>query len=85
VSGLASWGLGSAGPDTGAVECSRAGCRTDAAWRVEWRNPRIHAPERVKTWAACGAHVDFLRDFLAGRDFPVRVAAIDAPVEGAIA
>ncbi len=59
--------------------------RLDAAWRVEWRNPRIHGPERVKTWTACDEHVGFLRDFLAGRDFPVRVAAIDAPVAGAIA
>ncbi len=85
MSGLASWGLGSAGQSSDVVECSRAGCRVDAAWRVEWRNPRIHAPERVKTWTACDDHVGFLRDFLAGRDFPVRVAAIDAPVAGAIA
>ncbi|WP_414172362.1 hypothetical protein [Clavibacter tessellarius] len=84
MSGLASWGLGS-GPSPDIVECSRAGCRADAAWRVEWRNPRIHGVERVKTWTACDEHVDFLRDFLAGRDFPVRVAAVDAPVEGAIA
>jgi hypothetical protein len=85
VSGLASWGLGSTDQDPDVVECSRAGCRSDAAWRVEWRNPRIHTPERVKTWAACDAHVGFLRDFLAGRDFPVRVAAMGAPVEGSIA
>jgi len=84
VSGLASWGLGAAGA-ADVVECSRAGCRSDAGWRVEWRNPRIHAADRVKTWTACDEHVGFLREFLAGRDFPVRVAAIDSPVEGAIA
>ena len=65
--------------------CSRAGCALTATWAIEWRNPRIHTPDRVKTWTACDEHVGFLRDFLAGRDFPVRVAAIDAPVAGAIA
>jgi hypothetical protein len=85
VSGLASWGLGSAGPSSDAVECSRAGCRADAAWRVEWRNPRIHTPDRVKTWTACDEHVGFLRDFLAGGAVPRRGGAGGAPLEGAIA
>ena len=52
--------------------CSRAGCGSDAAWLVVWRNPRIHSPERRKTWAACDEHVDYLREYLAARDFPVR-------------
>lgn len=56
--------------------CSRAGCRTPAAWRVEWRNPRIHAADRRKTWVACDEHVAYLRDFLAARDFPVWVSAL---------
>lgn len=63
---------------TGA-ECSRAGCRATAGWLVVWRNPRIHAPDRRKTWAACDEHVDFLRDYLAARDFPVAVEPL--PVE----
>lgn len=54
-------------------ECSRAGCRTAAKWHVVWRNPRIHAADREKIWLACDEHVDFLRDYLAARNFPVSV------------
>ena len=32
--------------------CSRAGCGHAAAWRVNWRNPRIHTADRVKVWLA---------------------------------
>lgn len=56
--------------------CSRAGCREDARWQVIWRNPRIHTADRRKIWAACDAHVDYLRDYLAARDFPVEVAPL---------
>lgn len=59
------------------VICSRAGCRAPAAHRVVWRNPRIHAPERRKIWLACDAHVDYLREYLAARSFPVQVEAWD--------
>lgn len=63
--------------------CSRAGCRDTARWRIEWRNPRIHSAERRKIWVACDEHRDFLRDYLAARDFPVTVAAMGAlPAEG---
>lgn len=61
-----------------APECSRAGCRLPAVWRVDWRNPRIHAEDRRKTWVACELHVDYLREFLAARDFPVEVQALTA-------
>jgi hypothetical protein len=56
--------------------CSRAGCRASATWRIDWRNPRIHTADRTKTWIACDEHRDYLRDFLAARDFPVAVAAL---------
>jgi hypothetical protein len=56
-------------------ECSRAGCREASAWRIEWRNPKIHDVSRRKIWLACGEHVDFLREFLAARDFPLEVVA----------
>jgi len=56
--------------------CSRAGCRAAARWRIDWRNPRIHAGDRIKTWVACDEHREYLRDFLAARDFPVAVAAL---------
>lgn len=58
------------------VVCSRAGCRDAARWQVIWRNPRIHAADRRKIWAACDAHVAYLRDYLAARDFPVEVAPL---------
>ncbi len=60
--------------------CSRAGCRAHATHRIDWRNPRIHAEDRRKTWLACDEHVGFLRDFLAARDFPLEVSPLeDAP------
>ncbi|WP_280677247.1 hypothetical protein [Cryobacterium sp. CG_9.6] len=58
--------------------CSRADCRAAALWRLDWRNPRIHGEERVKTWLACTEHVDYLREFLSARDFPLRVAPLSS-------
>ena len=46
------------------TRCSRAGCRAEATWAVNWRNPRIHGPERVKVWLACDDHLDHLTQFL---------------------
>lgn len=61
------------------VSCSRAGCRETASWRIDWRNPRLHTAERVKTWLGCNDHVDFLREFLAARDFPLEVRPLELP------
>jgi hypothetical protein len=72
-------GFGAPGPSV--PQCSRAGCREDATTAVHWRNPRIHGPERVKTWAACDEHVEFLEGFLRSRDFPVAVTALGETVE----
>ena len=58
------------------LTCSRAGCGETATWRIEWRNPAIHTADRVKVWLACGEHVDFLREFLAARDFPLSVLPV---------
>ena len=66
-------GLGS---ELDQATCSRAGCRAGAAWRLDWRNPLIHAEDRVKTWLACGDHVDYLREFLSARDFPLTVSPL---------
>lgn len=57
--------------------CSRAGCDEPATWRIDWRNPRIHTGERFKTWLACDEHVDYLREFLAARSFPLDVSAFE--------
>jgi hypothetical protein len=55
--------------------CSRAGCGGAATWSIAWRNPKIHTADRRKIWLACDAHVDYLREFLAARDFPLEVTA----------
>ncbi len=59
--------------DPSTQRCSRAGCLKPAAWNVNWRNPRIHSQDRVKVWLACDEHVEYLRDYLATREFPVIV------------
>lgn len=61
--------------------CSRAGCRSEATAAIEWRNPRIHTGDRVKTWLACDEHVAVLRDFLAARAFPLQVKPLEASAE----
>lgn len=66
------------GGEPAAETCSRAGCREAAVWRIDWRNPRIHDEDRRKTWLACDEHVEFLRGFLASRDFPLSVDPLDA-------
>ena len=69
---------GARSADVPSPDCSRAGCRAPALWRIEWRNPRIHSPDRRKVWVACDEHRDYLRDYLAARDFPVTVAPLAA-------
>lgn len=64
------------------IECSRAGCRASARWRVIWRNPRIHAADRRKIWVACDDHVAYLREFVAARDFPVSVERLVVDASG---
>ncbi|MRG58453.1 hypothetical protein GE115_00975 [Agromyces sp. CFH 90414] len=75
--------IGLPGTAPEADTCSRAGCRESATWRVDWRNPRIHDETRTKTWLACDEHVDYLRDFLASRSFPVAVERFGAQEAGA--
>ncbi|MEP6482640.1 MAG: hypothetical protein ABJA94_11615 [Rhodoglobus sp.] len=65
--------IGDVGPTT--ERCSRAGCTEPATWNVNWRNPKIHSADRVKIWLACSEHVEYLRDYLATRGFPVVVTA----------
>jgi hypothetical protein len=72
-------GASGSGPEV--PQCSRAGCRTLASWNVNWRNPRIHSSDRVKIWLACDEHVDYLRDYLQARDFPVIVSPLDEPID----
>ena len=32
-----------------------------------WNNPKIHTPERRKTWLACDDHADWLENYLSER------------------
>lgn len=74
MSGVLAASLGGAPAE--ALECSRAGCRDRSEWAILWRNPRIHTPERRKTWLACEAHIEYLWEFLAARSFPLEVIPV---------
>ena len=49
--------------------CSARGCRDGARWVLAWNNPRLHTPDRRKTWGACDVHRETLSDFLTARGF----------------
>ncbi|MEU4039249.1 hypothetical protein [Streptomyces collinus] len=49
--------------------CSAKGCRADAVWVLAWNNPKVHTPERRKTWLACEEHREHLAQFLGVRGF----------------
>jgi hypothetical protein len=51
------------------LTCSARGCRATATWSLLWNNPRLHTPDRRKTWLACDEHRTSLADFLAARTF----------------
>jgi hypothetical protein len=51
------------------VICSAKGCREPARWALLWNNPKLHTPERRKTWTACEEHRQSLGDFLSARGF----------------
>ena len=55
------------------MKCSRAGCDSLATALVVWANPKIHTDGRTKTWLACPEHIDFLREYLAARNFFLEV------------
>lgn len=49
--------------------CSARRCREHAVWALRWNNPRLHTPERRKTWLACDEHREHLSEFLSLRGF----------------
>ncbi|MFI6445321.1 hypothetical protein [Kitasatospora sp. NPDC050543] len=49
--------------------CSGKGCRAAAQWVLVWNNPKLHTPERRKTWLACEEHREHLSQFLGVRGF----------------
>ncbi|MFE2379676.1 hypothetical protein [Streptomyces sp. NPDC059398] len=56
--------------------CSAKGCRADAVWVLAWNNPKLHTPERRKTWLACAEHREHLSQFLGVRGFLKDVVAL---------
>lgn len=49
--------------------CSAKGCRKAARWSLLWNNPKLHTPDRRKSWLACDEHRQSLADFLGARSF----------------
>ena len=49
--------------------CSAKGCQAPASWALLWNNPKLHTPDRRKTWLACDQHRVTLGDFLTARGF----------------
>ncbi|MFB8145012.1 hypothetical protein [Streptomyces parvus] len=66
----------SAESPTGAPLCSAKGCRAAAVWVLAWNNPKLHTPERRKTWLACDEHREHLSSFLDVRGFLKDVVAL---------
>lgn len=61
--------------------CSRKACHQDALWALRWNNPKLHTPERRKTWLACEEHKETLAGYLSARSFLVETIPVeDLPV-----
>jgi hypothetical protein len=46
-------------------------------WVLAWNNPKVHTPERRKTWLACEEHREHLSQFLGVRGFLKDVARFE--------
>jgi hypothetical protein len=51
------------------LTCSAKGCQAEASWSLLWNNPKLHTPDRRKTWLACDEHRESLAEFLGARQF----------------
>ncbi|WP_374683974.1 hypothetical protein [Streptomyces sp. TBY4] len=60
-----------------APTCSAKACREAAVWVLAWNNPKLHTPERRKTWLACEEHREHLSQFLGVRGFLKDVVKLD--------
>jgi hypothetical protein len=60
------------------LRCSARGCARPAAWALRWNNPKLHPPERRKTWLACDEHRENLSAFLSARGFLREVVPVDS-------
>ncbi|MFT4009829.1 MAG: acetone carboxylase [Nocardioidaceae bacterium] len=59
--------------------CSSKGCQATATWQLRWNNPKLHTPDRRKTWLACDDHRQALAEFLGARGFLRETEAIPTP------
>ena len=71
-----------AAPNATNGTCLARGCREQARWVLGWNNPKLHTPDRRKTWLACDVHRQPLADFLAARGFLRDVVAVGEPGSG---
>jgi hypothetical protein len=62
--------------------CSARGCQAEAVWSLLWNNPKLHTPERRKSWLACDEHRESLSDFLTARGLLRDTVAADDPRAG---
>jgi hypothetical protein len=62
--------------------CSARRCREHAVWALRWNNPRLHTPERRKTWLACEEHRGHLTEFLELRGFLRDTLPLEDLVDG---
>ena len=60
-------------PSEEQVRCSAKACHQAARHVVVWNNPKVHTPDREKTWVACDDHRQSLADHLDVRGFLIRV------------
>ncbi|MFC6152519.1 hypothetical protein [Nocardioides yefusunii] len=68
-------GLGTTTGHDDVDPCSAKGCTAPALHALLWNNPKIHTPERRKTWLACDEHRVSLSGFLTARGFLKDVVA----------
>ena len=71
--------------DSDPAICSAKGCQAPAVWALLWNNPKLHTPDRRKSWLACEEHRDSLSDFLGARGFLKDVVPVDDPAAGGVA
>lgn len=58
------------------LRCSSKGCQRPATYALHWNNPKLHTPDRRKTWLACDDHRESLAAFLDLRGFLRDVASL---------
>lgn len=59
------------------LTCSARGCQADAGWVLLWNNPKLHTPDRRKSWLACDVHRATLGEFLGARGFLIETVTVE--------